>query len=151
MAKKKAQNLERVSGQTRGGPGPQSMQLPTVTHQQFLIIDLLMDDEHSGRFIRDRLLELMIKKSLPAFYQLMGRLEESGLIAGIYKVKNVAGQVLKERWYSVTDKGSEQWHEIITFYTERKRRQVDSAEHDSEESGTREINTESPSERLPLD
>jgi len=97
------------------------MAFPEATHLQLYVLRILMDGEQSGRFVRERLADEGQPKTGPAFYQLMARLEESGLIEGWYNQKVVEGQIIKERWYCVTAAGERVWSEAADFYAERRR------------------------------
>lgn len=97
------------------------MALPKVTHLQFLVLDLVRDDAHSGRYLRERLAEEGAKKSAPAFYQLMSRLEDSRLISGWYESFAVDGQTIKERKYEITPKGTRTIENVRQFYDARIR------------------------------
>jgi DNA-binding PadR family transcriptional regulator len=93
--------------------------MPDLSHRQFFIVDLVGDDEHSGRYIRDRLNDHGIKTSLPAFYQMMARLEDAELIRGFYVTTPVKGHVLKERHYKSLAHGRKQCQVVLDFYKSR--------------------------------
>ncbi|MEW4563247.1 PadR family transcriptional regulator [Bremerella sp. JC770] len=95
------------------------MALPQITHLQFLILDLIRMDDHSGRYIRERLREEGEKKSAPSFYQLMARLQDGGYVTGWYEAFNIDGQTIKERRYQLTPKGRRVLREVRKFYAER--------------------------------
>ncbi len=92
------------------------MPIPGATHLQFLVLSVLMDGERSGREIRAKLDEQGQKKSGPAFYQFMARLEEARLVVGRYEQKVVDGQIIKERRYELTGDGLRAWEEVRDFY-----------------------------------
>jgi hypothetical protein len=92
------------------------MPLPDITHLQFLVLTSLLDGEQPGRCIRDRLAEEGVRKSGPAFYQLMARLEDEKLVAGWYDEKVVDGQRIKERRYRITGAGTRACHQAYNFY-----------------------------------
>jgi hypothetical protein len=96
------------------------MAFPEATHLQLYVLRILMDGEQSGRFVRERLAEEGQSKTGPAFYQLMARLEESGMVEGWYNQKIVEGQIIKERWYRVTGAGTKAWNDAARFYQERR-------------------------------
>ena len=73
------------------------MRLPDVTHLQFAILDVLCAKRKSGQEVRTRLKSLGIRKTGPAFYQLMARFEDGGLVKGSYEQQTVDGQVIKQR------------------------------------------------------
>ena len=54
----------------------------------------------------------------PAFYQMMARLEDAGLVAGEYDQKIVDGQIIKERRYSLTARGETAWTATRVFYSD---------------------------------
>jgi len=61
--------------------------------------------EITGRDLRAALKEKGIKKSGPAFYQLMSRLEESDFVSKRVQPKNVEGQEIKESLYKISGLG----------------------------------------------
>jgi DNA-binding PadR family transcriptional regulator len=92
------------------------MPLPDITHLQFLILAILMNDEKTGRCVRKELAEQGVKKSGPAFYQLMARLEDSRFVKGWYEQKIVDGQIIKERRYKLTGQGRKAIEQVQEFY-----------------------------------
>ncbi len=92
------------------------MNLPPITHLQFLILSQALTDELSGREMRERLAAHGVRRTLAAFYQLMSRLEESGLIEGRYVAKAIKGQSVRERRYAVTTAGQEAYEATCRFY-----------------------------------
>jgi DNA-binding PadR family transcriptional regulator len=90
--------------------------LPTVTHLQFLVLGLLLDDEQPGRVIRQVLAKYRVKPSGPAFYQLMARLEREGLVEGRYEQVTVGDQAVTERRYRITSTGATRWKRARAFY-----------------------------------
>ena len=92
------------------------MPLPDITHLQFLILAILMEREQSGRFVREKLAEQGVRKSGPAFYQLMARLEDSRFVKGWYDQKIVDGQIIKERRYKLTGHGAKAVERVEYFY-----------------------------------
>src|SRR5215467_1868251 len=93
--------------------------LPPVTHLQVLVLEALSEDEQTGRDLRDRLASHGIRNSAPAFYQMMARLEETGLVEGWYEQKLVGGQNVKERRYRMTRRGRQALTETRNFYLGR--------------------------------
>src|SRR6185295_302840 len=85
--------------------GIMSRHLPDITHLQFLVLDALTGAEQAGRDIRALLTSHGVRSSGPAFYQMMGRLEDAKLVEGWYDQKVVGGQHLKERRYRLTRRG----------------------------------------------
>jgi DNA-binding PadR family transcriptional regulator len=95
------------------------LKLPEITHLQFLVLDALAGDEHAGRALRERLAAYGVRNSGPAFYQMMSRLEEAGLVEGWYEQAVVEGQHLKERRYRLTRDGKRALDETRNFYLHR--------------------------------
>ncbi|UCC31818.1 MAG: hypothetical protein JSU86_05975 [Phycisphaerales bacterium] len=94
------------------------MGLPPLTHLQFAILDVLGSHKKSGREVREGLKTLGIRKSGPAFYQLMARLEDAGFVKGWYDQKVIDGQIIKERRYRVLGAGVKAWEHTRDFYVE---------------------------------
>jgi DNA-binding PadR family transcriptional regulator len=90
--------------------------LPDVTHLQFLLLTVLLDGEQSGRTLRSLLEKEGHRKSGPAFYQLMARLEESHFVEGRYEQKMVGGYAVKERVYKITNAGVAAHSAVQDFY-----------------------------------
>ena len=94
------------------------MRLPQVSHLQFAVLGALLPGEQRGRELRQKLKQLRVRHSGPAFYQMMARLEDAGLIEGWYTQKVVSGQIIKERRYAITAAGRRAWQEARAFYME---------------------------------
>jgi len=92
--------------------------LPAVTHLQFLVLGLLRAGGRSGHALRRGLARHGVRRSAPAFYQMMARLEDTGLVAGEYDQKIVGGQIIKERHYALTPAGERAWSATQAFYDE---------------------------------
>jgi DNA-binding PadR family transcriptional regulator len=92
--------------------------IPDITHLQFLVLGILRGRERRGRFVRRALARHGVRRSGPAFYQMMARLEDAGLVTGAYDQKIVEGQIIKERRYSLTDRGESAWITTRAFYTD---------------------------------
>jgi len=90
--------------------------LPTITHLQFLVLGLLGDGPRSGRHIRAELGRHAVRRTSPAFYQMMARLEDAGFIEGWYDQKVVEGQLIKERHYCLRPAGVRAWRATRDFY-----------------------------------
>ena len=90
--------------------------LPSITHLQFLVLGLLLREAGPGRRIRRELAAHRIRRTAPAFYQMMARLEEAGLVRGWYDQKIVDGQIIKERHYKLTASGAAAWSDTRDFY-----------------------------------
>ena len=93
------------------------MKIPDLSHLQMLVLECLGTQKHSGRELRQRLAKSGSKKSGPAFYQLMARLEEAGLVEGEYSQKIVEKQIIKERWYRITGEGARAARRTLNFYS----------------------------------
>jgi DNA-binding PadR family transcriptional regulator len=90
--------------------------IPDVTHLQFLVLGLLRGGERPGRLLRRALAKHGVQRTGPAFYQMMARLEDAGLVAGEYDQKVVDGQIIKERRYALTPRGTAAWTATRAFY-----------------------------------
>jgi DNA-binding PadR family transcriptional regulator len=92
--------------------------IPEITHLQFLVLGMLRGGERPGRTIRRSLKRHGIDRSGPAFYQMMARLEDAGLVAGEYEQKIVDGQIIKQRSYALTARGEAAWSATRAFYSD---------------------------------
>lgn len=92
------------------------MSLPEITHLQFLVLSGLRQGGQAGRALRTLLQRNGVRRSGPAFYQMMARLEDGGLVEGRYDHKVVDGQAIKERRYVITAAGEEAWEGTRDFY-----------------------------------
>src|SRR5262245_34120235 len=92
------------------------MRIPDITHLQFLVLDLLVDAEVRGRDLRRELARYGVRRTAPAFYQMMARLETAGLADGAYDQKLVGTQMIKERRYRITAAGEKAWRQTREFY-----------------------------------
>ncbi|MEO6236241.1 MAG: hypothetical protein ABIQ52_04530 [Vicinamibacterales bacterium] len=95
----------------------QTRRIPTVTHLQFLVLGLLRESEQPGRVIRDALAAHGVRRSAPAFYQLMARLERDRLVDGWYEQISAGDQAVTERRYRLRPAGAKLWTEARDFYT----------------------------------
>jgi DNA-binding PadR family transcriptional regulator len=91
--------------------------LPRLTHMQYLVLGLLKDGEQPGRLLRDALAAYGVKRSAPAFYQLMARLERDRLVDGWYEQVAAGDQSVTERRYRLRPSGAKLWTEARDFYT----------------------------------
>jgi DNA-binding PadR family transcriptional regulator len=94
-------------------PNPQ---LPALTHLQFLVLGVLRADAQPGRTLRGALSAYGIRRTGPAFYQLMARLEKDRLVDGWYEQVTVGDQAVTERHYRITAEGARRWKEARAFY-----------------------------------
>src|SRR3954454_16993059 len=90
--------------------------IPEITHLQFLVLGLLRSGAKIGRHLRRALARHGVRRTAPAFYQMMARLEDAGLVAGEYDKKVVDGQIIKERRYHLTPQGDTAWSATRAFY-----------------------------------
>jgi DNA-binding PadR family transcriptional regulator len=95
--------------------------LPEITHLQFLVLGLLIDAPRAGRDIRAELRRHGVRRSAPAFYQMMARLEDTGQVEGWYDQKVIDGQLIKERHYRTRPAGARAWAVTRDFYLARLR------------------------------
>jgi DNA-binding PadR family transcriptional regulator len=94
-----------------------SNRLPRITHMQFLVLGLLRAHEQPGRVLREALAAHGAKRSAPAFYQLMARLERDRLVDGWYEQVTAGDQSVTERRYRLRPAGARLWTEARDFYT----------------------------------
>ncbi len=90
--------------------------IPTITHLQFLVLGCLVHEEQPGRVIRERIAEYGVRRSGPAFYQMMSRLERARLVDGWYEQVIVGDQAVTERRYRIRPAGLRLWRETDEFY-----------------------------------
>jgi len=76
----------------------------------------MLAGERRGAEVRQELARERVRRSGPAFYQLMSRLEDTGWAEGYYTQRVEDGQLLKERWYRITPSGIRAWNETAKFY-----------------------------------
>ena len=93
--------------------------LPELSHLQFALLDVLGTASMSGKSVRAELAAIGIRKSGPAFYQAMSRLEEAKLVEGWYSQQIIEGQIIKERQYRMTGNGARALNEAKRFYMAR--------------------------------
>ena len=91
-------------------------QLPVLTHLQFLVLGVLRNEDLPGRTLREALSGYGIRRTGPAFYQLMARLEKDRLVDGRYEQITVGDQAVTERRYRITSEGKKRWSEARAFY-----------------------------------
>ena len=94
----------------------QDRQLPVLTHLQFLVLGVLLSGQQSGRAIRQTIEQYGIRRSAPAFYQMMARLERDGMVDGWYEQVKIGDQAVTERRYRSTAAGSKMWERAYAFY-----------------------------------
>ena len=90
--------------------------LPTLTHLQYLVLGVLRNEEQPGRALRQVLASYGVRRSGPAFYQLMARLEKARWVEGWYEQVTVGDQAVTERRYRITPEGARLWVRAQGFY-----------------------------------
>ncbi len=95
--------------------------LPELSHLQFAVLEVLGTAQKSGKDLRQGLSEHGLKKSGPAFYQMMARLEEAKFVEGWYSQVIIDGQIIKERQYKITGAGIRALNQTKQFYHGRTR------------------------------
>jgi DNA-binding PadR family transcriptional regulator len=95
---------------------PPIIKLPQLSHAQFVVVGSLMDGPVAGRDVRTELAGYGVRHSGPAFYQLMARMEDAGLIEGWYVQDVVDGQIIRERHYRILAAGRRAWRDTRRFY-----------------------------------
>ena len=83
----------------------ESMSKPSLPPLQFAVLSVLASESMPGRDLRKRLAEFGFEKRGPAFYRLMSRVEQAGLVQGWYEQEVVDGQIVRERHYRATAAG----------------------------------------------
>lgn len=91
-----------------------------ISHLQFTAISLIGSGRIAGKELRQKLMDKGIDRSYPAFYQLMARLEDAGLVAGVYDQKKVNGKTVRFRKYSVTRHGANAYNNMLKHYKQLK-------------------------------
>ena len=92
------------------------MKIPKITNLQSYVLGVLCSEsEISGKQLRGKLISAGCQKSSPAFYQLMSRLEEAGLVSGRYRTVSVRGNKVRERVYEITNGGRRVLQEVADF------------------------------------
>lgn len=87
-----------------------------LPHLQFAVLGALGSAKRTGREIREELRALDLKKTGPAFYRLMTRLEEAGFVEGWYEQEVVDGQIFRERVYRARPEGERVWRRTRDFH-----------------------------------
>jgi len=90
--------------------------LPVITHLQFLVLGCLRSGEQPGRAIRETIAGYGVRRSGPAFYQMMSRLERARLVDGWYEQVTIGDQAVTERRYRIRPAGEKLWSETRDFY-----------------------------------
>ena len=80
---------------------------PNVTYRQIVVLSIINSGITDGKDLRNALAGLGLYKSLPGFYQLMGRMESAQLVVGTFRREDVNGYSIRHKSYSVTSVGLE--------------------------------------------
>jgi DNA-binding PadR family transcriptional regulator len=91
------------------------MPLPAITFLQWLVLEIIGGSTRSGKYVRDRLAERGHRKSLPAFYQMMSRLEDAGFVRAESVRATVCDQTVTERHYRLMVKGIRELADVRDF------------------------------------
>src|SRR6266446_1417514 len=94
----------------------QTKVLPELSHLQVLVLECLGTRKLSGRELRRLLAENGTRKSGPAFYQLMARLEQARFVEGEFSQKIVEGQIIRESHYRISAEGAKARRNAFGFY-----------------------------------
>ena len=92
--------------------------LPALTHLHYLVLAVLRSGDQPGKVLRQALASYGVRRTAPAFYQLMARLETSKLVEGWYEQVVVGDQSVTERRYRITPDGTKAWGRARAFYAE---------------------------------
>ena len=92
------------------------MTVPKLSNLQFLVLGILRSGPLTGHVIRDQLAEFGFRKTGPAFYQLMSRLEDAAFVDGWYTQEIVQGQIIRERNYTLQPGGAAAWEVNRDFH-----------------------------------
>jgi DNA-binding PadR family transcriptional regulator len=92
------------------------MRLPEMTSLQFLVLHLMFGGERSGTQLRDDLASLGVRRSHASVSRLVQRMIADGYLTIEQRERTEGCQVIRERYYSVTDVGVAHWHATRQFY-----------------------------------
>ncbi|MEQ9504462.1 MAG: helix-turn-helix transcriptional regulator [Deltaproteobacteria bacterium] len=88
--------------------------MPALTALQYLVLRALISGELGAKDLKEVLRDNDVKKSSPAFYQLMTRLEEKGYIDAWWDEE---ADHHRTRKYRITGEGQRSVHQTEAFYT----------------------------------
>lgn len=88
-----------------------------LPHLQFAVLGILRTGSSRGSVIREELAKLGARKTGPAFYRLMARLEESAMVKGWYEQQIIDAQIFRERAYEITGEGARAWDRTRVFHS----------------------------------
>lgn len=119
MAKKRVPNQPPAAEQKTDTPN--QLRLPTLTHLQFLVLDVLTrrHEGASAQEVMDELSSFSADYRGPKFYQLMGRLADSHLITSWSQDFDAAGTTVTRTFYRIAPEGATAWRITCAFYESR--------------------------------
>ena len=92
------------------------MRLPEMTSLQFLAVNLLFGGERSGKQLAADLAALGVRRSQATISRLVQRMIVEGYLHIEFRARTEGSQVIRERYYTVTDVGVAHWHAAREFY-----------------------------------
>jgi DNA-binding PadR family transcriptional regulator len=92
------------------------MRLPEMTSLHFLVLHLLFGGERSGTQLREDLASLGVRRSHASVSRVAQRMIADGFLAIEQRERTEGSQVIRERYFSVTDVGVAHWHATRQFY-----------------------------------
>ena len=91
-------------------------ELPTLSVLQILILDTMGAGETQSGDLREKLKAAGFRKSAPAFYQAMTRLEDAGLVESRFTTDRIDGKTVREKHFKVTAEGVRALGEAQDFF-----------------------------------
>ena len=91
-------------------------ELPSLSVLQILILDTIGVGEIASGELRERLKAGGFRKSAPAFYQAMTRLEDAGLVESRFTTERIEGATVREKQFKVTALGMAALSEAQRFF-----------------------------------
>ena len=73
------------------------MPIPRASHTQFLVLNALLDGEKWGREVRAALRAENYASTHASFYEMIDRMEQSGVIESWFEERDVEGQKFNEK------------------------------------------------------
>lgn len=93
------------------------MRLPAMSSLQFLVLHLLFRGERTGKQLGEDLADHGVRRSQPTISRLVQRLVVEGYVDIEFRERIEGSQVLRERYYRVTDVGLAHWHATQEYYS----------------------------------
>lgn len=94
------------------------MTIPEITPLQFMVLCILKPGPLFGKYLREELEKNEHKTSLPAFYQMMSRMEDAGLVQSTPYDEFENGFAVRKNNYSATQLGHSEREHFLKFATE---------------------------------